>query len=65
MSPPIPSLPERVEALEQAFALAQARRLALIVAIHAWLTSDPDATTPQAFNDFKAHLEDAIAQEGP
>lgn len=61
----MPPIPTRVAALEAAVELANVRRLALLVAIHAWLTSDPDATTPLAFDAFKAHLEERIADEGP
>lgn len=63
--PPTPSIPQRLTALETAVTLAQARRLALLHAIHDWLTSDPNATTPDAFNAFKAHLEERLAEEGP
>lgn len=58
--PPIPSLPERVEALEVALALAQARRVLLLAALLRWTQ---DVESNDGFDLFVAHLEERIAEE--
>jgi hypothetical protein len=59
---PPPSLPERVEALEQALALAQARRVLLLAALLRW-TQDVDSN--DGFDAFVSHLEERLGEEGP
>lgn len=63
--PPTPSVAARLAALEDAVALAQARRLALLIAVHNWLTAGPDGAGPDAYTIFKSYLEQRLAEEGP
>jgi len=58
----VPSLPERVTALETKLAEMQARRVALLLALHAW-TQDVDSSA--GFDAFVTHLQERIAEEGP
>lgn len=64
--PPTPSVQARLTALEDAVATAQARRLALLVAVHSWLTAGPDdPAEPDAYTTFREWLEQRLSEEGP
>lgn len=58
----MPSIPDRLLALENAMAEAQARRLALLLVLLAWAN---DNNTNTGFLAFRQHLIDRIADEGP
>ena len=61
----MPSIPTRLDALEAAVAQEKARRLAILVAIHTWLTAEvTDPPTNPVWIAFEEFLADRIA-EGP
>lgn len=58
--PPL-GLPERVQALETALLEDRSRRLALLLALRAWLQDVPD--TAEGYEALVAHLEERIEDE--